>query len=135
MNYFQPQTKEVLEGWDGRIYLCSVPDLLDWMELAKPLPCGDGFIPAGYRYNGASSGIFQYVPIFDFPKWRHPMATCRHDWRCDQAKTKEERRIADELFRIDVGLGQTNKVRGWWEQTKGYVGVRVGAMFTKQRSE
>ncbi|MCD6526138.1 MAG: hypothetical protein J7K75_03995 [Desulfuromonas sp.] len=113
-----------LEGWDGRIYMRSVPGQLDVLELTQPLPCGDGKIEAGYRWNGASVGPLRKVPMLGFPKWKHPIATCRHDWRCEQAKTEEERLFADQEFMVDVGRGGTA-----WEQMKGYFGVRLGAFF------
>jgi hypothetical protein len=112
------------EGWDGRIYLRSVIENLDWMELTEPLPCGNGLILPGFVYNGASSGIFAKLPILHFPKWKHRIATARHDWRCALAKTRAERLFADQRFKIDTGVGGTR-----WEQQKGYIGVRIGALF------
>lgn len=142
--YFQEETPRVLHGWDRTTAIESLPDCLDWMVVVKPLPCGDGYIQPGFQYNGASVGWFRYVPFFGFPKWRHPIATARHDFRCGlmtllhevgTISTKEAqhlRRIADELFKKDIALGQTNAVRSWWEQTKGYIGVRVGAITSRQ---
>lgn len=120
-NYF---TEDVLDGWDGRIYMCSVPGKPDYRELTKPLPCGDGEIPVGYQWNGASSGIFRKVLILNFPKWKHPISSCRHDFRCERATSAEDRKFADERFKVDVGKGGTR-----WEQIKGFFGVRVGALF------
>lgn len=120
-NYF---SGDIETDWDGRIYMRSVPGKLDVLELTKPLPCGNGLIPVEYQWNGASSGVLRKVLILNFPKWKHPIATCRHDWRCEHAKTAEERKFADQMFRKDVGKGGTK-----WEQTKGYIGVRIGAMF------
>ncbi|WP_321367627.1 hypothetical protein [uncultured Desulfuromusa sp.] len=115
---------DIETGWDGRIYMRSVPGKLDVLELTQPLPCGNGMIPVGFRWNGASSGIFAKVLILNFPKWKHPIATCRHDWRCEKATSKEQRAFADKRFRVDVGKGGTK-----WEQVKGFSGVRIGAMF------
>ncbi|MCF6265245.1 MAG: hypothetical protein L3J57_01715 [Desulfuromusa sp.] len=115
---------DIETGWDGRIYMRSVPGKLDVLELTRPLPCGNGLVPAGYQWNGASSGILRNLPIVNFPKWKHPIATCRHDWRCAHTKTKKQRKIADQMFRADVGQGGTR-----WEQIKGYLGVRLGALF------
>jgi len=137
--YFQDETERVLDGWDKTIGLESVPGELDWMYITKPLPCGDSYIRPIYKYNGASVGPLRDVPIFGFPKWRHPIATGRHDFLCDlialllalglisKREAKRLRKIADKKFHRDVGLGQTSKMRSWWEQTKGYVGVRIGA--------
>lgn len=121
VNYFKEEDEA---AWDGCIYMKSVKGDLGWRELTKPLLCGDGYIDPPFRWNGASSGIFQYLLIFNFPKWKHPIASCRHDFRCSIAKNKEERKLADELFRKDVGIGGTK-----WEQVKGYAGVRIGAFF------
>ena len=129
MNYFQDETPEILKGWDGKIHMRSVPGKLDMMELTFPLPCGDSWIPPGYRWNGASVGPLRKLPLIGFPKWKHPIATCRHDWRCDLARTKKERKIADRLFKRDVSIGQEGQLITRWEQFKGYIGVRLGAMF------
>ena len=131
MDIFRKETERVLKYWDGQIYMRSVKGQLDWMELTQVLPCGDDFIPVEYKWNGASVGPIRSVPIIGFPKWRHPIATCRHDYRCQHAQTKEQRKISDELFRDDIALGQTNKLKSWWEETKGFFGVRVGALFFK----
>lgn len=138
--FFQPETERVLKDWDGAIGLDSVPGELDWMYITKPLPCGDSFINPVYKYNGASVGPLRSIPIFSFPKWRHPIATGRHDFLCElisillslglisKKEAKRLRKIADKKFKHDVGTGQKNKYRGWWEQTKGYIGVRIGAV-------
>ena len=102
----------------------NVPGDPKLRRLTKPLPCKNmdgtmGEIPSPFIWNGASSGFFKWF----FPRHNHPIATCRHDYRCEKAKTKEERKFADDQFKIDVG-----KTSGWWTQTKGYVGVRIGAM-------
>lgn len=77
-------------------------------------------IPRDFEWDGSSSGLFS--PIF--PKWRHPIASCRHDWRCRRAVNAEQRKWADEEFRKDVG--ETS----WWITKQiGYLGVRIGAMF------
>lgn len=120
-NYF---SDDIEIGWDGRIYMRSVPGKLDVMELTQPLPCGNGLIPAGYQWNGASSGLLRKVIVFNFPKWKHPIATCRHDFRCERATSPDDREFADNRFKIDVGKGGTR-----WEQVKGFFGVRLGAMF------
>jgi len=143
-SYFMPVTDRIMAEWDGTIGLENVPDRLDWMRIVKPLPCGDNYIRPTYDYNGASSGPLQFVPIFGFPKWRHPIATARHDFLCDLTErlrvkgiislkeARRLRRIADELFKKDISIGQESAVRSWWEQTKGYVGVRIGAFYSYQ---
>lgn len=77
-------------------------------------------IPNGFEWDGASSGVFALI----FPRHNHPIATCRHDWRCSRAKNAQERKWADEQFERDVG--ETS----WWITKKiGYLGVRIGALF------
>ncbi len=115
-------TNDSCAGWDGRICLGTIPGRVDWRELLANLPCGDGEIPAGFVWNGASSGVLRYGGFLAFPKWKHPIATCRHDWRCAHAQTKQQRKFADQAFYRDVGIGGTK-----WEQIKGYIGVRIGA--------
>jgi hypothetical protein len=117
----------VPEDWDEKIYLRSIPGHLDWMEVIKPLPCGNGYIPVGFKYNGASSGIFRKLIVLHFPKWKHRIATCRHDWRCILSDSREKRAFADKMFKIDVADGGTK-----WEQIKGYTAVRIGGMISKE---
>lgn len=77
-------------------------------------------IPVGFEWNGSSSGLL--APIF--PQWNHPIASCRHDWRCEHAENAAVRKWADEQFEKDVG--ETS----WWITKKlGYAGVRIGALF------
>ena len=81
---------------------------------------GQDIIPAGFEWDGASSGLL--AP--GFPRHNHPIASCRHDWRCSNARNAAERKWADEQFREDVG--ETS----WWVTKQvGYIGVRIGAMF------
>lgn len=93
-------------------------------RLTQPLPalCPDGtteMIPAGFEWDGSSvPWLFQGL----FPRHRHPVASCRHDWRCRHAKTPAERKWDDGQFRIDVGR------TSWWiTKQVGYAGVRIGA--------
>ena len=108
------------------IHMSNVPAMGDgWRVLLAPLPCtmwpgwdGPGEVPEGYKWNGHSSGILS--PLF--PRWNHPIASCRHDWRCSVARTREERKWADREFRKDVGA------TSWWITAQiGYIGVRIGA--------
>lgn len=81
---------------------------------------GQDIIPAGFEWDGASSGLL--APVF--PRHNHPIASCRHDWRCGNARNAAERKWADEQFREDVG--ETS----WWiTKQVGYLGVRIGALF------
>lgn len=144
MNYF---TEDVIpDWWDGRVYERTIPGKPDWRELLKRLPCGDGYVEVGHESDGATVMFMRHVPFFGFSKHKHPIATRRHDKRCEQAakykkiaKTfpyfskerksnmetyKRLRAFADRRFRIDTGVDGTK-----WEQTKGFVGVRIGAFF------
>ena len=154
MNYF---VEDVLPAWwDGRIHECTIPDRIDWRELTKPLPCGDGWVEVGHESDGSTVKFMRHVPFLGFPKHKHPIASRRHDKRCeiieqykktDPALYKRLRKMADLMFKRDIKLGTTQwkdikdkgfkeKVLGcidiartWWEQQKGYAGVRVGAFF------
>jgi len=89
--------------------------------LTRPLSCGDDNIPIGFMWDGSS------VPWFlqgIFHRHRHPVASCRHDFRCKKAKNKADRLYADEQFKIDV------KKTSWAiTSALGYTGVRIGAFF------
>lgn len=112
-------------GPSGTIcYMRTVPGQPLLRALTKPLPAlnfdgSDGFIHAGFEWDGSSvPWLFQML----FPRHNHPIASCRHDWRCLHAKTAAERKWADEQFRLDVGR------TSWWiTKQLGYLGVRVGA--------
>ena len=104
----------------------SVPNHEDLRELSKPLAFltfagAVDFVPAGFRWDGSSvPAIFLSI----FPKHNHPIASCRHDYRCKIAKNKEERFFADKEFEKDIGT------TSWWITKKvGYAGVRIGAFF------
>ena len=106
------------------IHMRNVPGDPDLRALDKPLYCQNcngshGSIPADFGWNGSSVPfIFRGL----FPRHRHPIASCRHDYRCGKAKNKKERKWADEQFQIDVGK------TSWWVTKKmGYWGVRIGA--------
>jgi hypothetical protein len=80
----------------------------------------NAFVERKFVWNG-SSVPFGFNAMF--PRHRHPVASCRHDKRCGEAKTKEERKFADEEFKSDVSTTSW-KVTSWF----GYLGVRAGAM-------
>jgi len=120
MNIFQAETPKLLAQWNGAIVSRVEPYDIDMMVLLAPIPCGDHWIPALYKWNGASVGPLRWL----FPKWKHPVATCRHDYRCQKAKYWYQRKIADVLFYRDVGVRGTK-----YEQIIGYTGVRLGALW------
>lgn len=108
------------------IHMRNVPGNDKMRVLDAALPCSnydgtDGEVPMDFGWDGASVPlIFQGV----FPRHNHPIASCRHDWRCRNAKNSEERKWADGEFKKDVGT------TGWWiTKQVGYIGVRVGALF------
>lgn len=109
-----------------KIYMSNVPGEPKERELTRPLVCqnidgSESFVPTGYRWDGSSvPAVFQGV----FPRHNHPIASCRHDWRCDHARTPVERHWADREFEKDVGT------TSWWITKKiGYLGARAGAFF------
>jgi len=108
------------------IHMRNVPGRPDLRALDLPLPYIKmdgtmGLIPADFEWNGAS-GFFLTHMIF--PRHNHPIATCRHDWRCEKSRSPEERLFADREFEKDVGK------TSWWVTKKvGYIGVRIGAFF------
>lgn len=108
------------------IFMRNVPESINphLRKLIYPLPCLNadgtaGEIPVNFEWDGSSvPWVFQRI----FPRHRHPVASCRHDWRCRHARTKAERLFADQEFRRDVGR------TSWWVTALvGYIGVRVGA--------
>lgn len=108
------------------IHMRNVPGTDDSRALDASLTClmPDGTnveIPVDFIWDGASTPlILQGL----FPRHNHPIASCRHDFRCKQAKNKQERKFADEQFEIDVGT------TSWWITKKiGYIGVRIGSFF------
>ena len=106
------------------IHMRNIPEKPDWRALDEPLPCMDQTgvmlqIPPNFEWDGSSvPWLFRGI----FPRHRHPIASCRHDYRCGKAKTKAERLFADKEFEKDVGK------TSWWITKKiGYMGVRIGA--------
>lgn len=108
------------------IYMRNVPGKPKLRALTKPLEClmWDGSIdqiPIGYSWDGSS---IPWIIQGFFPRHWHPIASCRHDYRCDKATDSAERAWSDNQFRLDVGTTSW-KITSWL----GYVGVRIGAFF------
>ena len=108
------------------IYMRNVPGKPKNRALTRTLSAEkmDGTleqIPIDFEWDGSSVlAILQGI----FPRHRHPIASCKHDWRCKRAKTPEERKWADKQFEKDV------RKTSWWLTKKlGYFGVRIGAFF------
>jgi hypothetical protein len=106
------------------IHMRNIPGCEKGRALDAPLPCLNqdgsmGEVPVNFDWDGSSvPWIFQGL----FPRHHHPIASCRHDWRCMNAKNAMERKWADGQFREDVGT------TSWWITKQiGYLGVRIGA--------
>lgn len=106
------------------IHMRNVPGRPSNRALDAPLLCKNyddsfGEVPINFEWDGSSVPfIFRGI----FPRHDHPIASCRHDWRCINAKNSAERLWADQEFRKDVGT------TSWWITKQfGYLGVRIGA--------
>lgn len=129
------------------VYMRTVPGKPLHRALTGPLPYRKmdgtmGLIPIKFEWDGSSaevvceskSKVKRFLVVLAaeplnffmrsvFPRHRHPIASCRHDWRCQNAKTPEERLFADREFKKDV------RRTSWWITAQGgYIGVRAGAM-------
>ena len=108
------------------IWMRNVEGKPKMRALTAPLYCimGDGSescIPFDFEWDGSSVPvIFQGI----FPRHRHPVSSCKHDWRSSHAKNKKDRAFADKEFRKDV-----RKTSWWITAAIGYAGVRIGALF------
>lgn len=92
------------------------------LDVPLPLLMMDGTmseIPKDWIWNGASvPWAFRGL----YPQHSHPIASCRHDYRCAKARSAAQRKFADQQFEIDTGT------TSWWITKKiGYIGVRIGA--------
>jgi hypothetical protein len=132
------------------IHMRNVPVKDDYRALDAPLICkmwpgwlGSEEIPKDFEWDGSSIELdaekkpwyirwpvaIAVAPInfFNraiFPRWKHPIASARHDWRCKNAKNKAHRKWSDYEFEKDVDTTS-------WKITSkaGLAGVRAGAMF------
>lgn len=108
------------------IHMRNVPGKPENRALDAPLPCLNfdgtmGEVPTDFEWDGSST---PFLLRGIFPRHDHPIASCRHDWRCKNARSAEERAWADAQFRDDVGT------TSWWiTKQVGYIGVRIGAFF------
>lgn len=107
------------------IHMRNIPGSEKHLALDAPLPMKMfdgtmGEVPMDYKWDGSSvPWIFRGI----FPRHDHPIASCRHDWRCVNAKNPAERAWADKEFEQDVGT-----TSNWLTKKFGYIGVRIGAM-------
>ena len=116
--------KKPKAGTERILYHRTVPGKPLHRALTETHPCTmpDGTtedIPVDFEWDGSSvPGLFRGL----FPKWRHPIASCEHDYGCGKAKNQKERKFHDEKFQVNVGH------TSWWLTKKvGYYGVRIGA--------
>lgn len=107
------------------IYMRNVAELPLHRALTEPLKCntwdGETEIPKHFCWDGSSvPWILQGL----FPRHRHPIASCSHDFLCKRAKNKQQRLWADKEFKRLVAT------TSWWITAEiGYLGVRIGALF------
>jgi hypothetical protein len=106
--------------WNHILQMETIPGKTDYRKAINQIPVGKTNSPDNFIWNGASVGPLRSL----FPKWKHPIATLRHDLRCEYARNKEERKFADAQFKKDVG-----RTGNWYERNIGYIGVRLGAIF------
>lgn len=96
------------------IHMRNVPGDDKMRVLDAALPCKnfdgtDGEVPPDFGWDGSSVPlIFQGV----FPRHNHPIASCRHDWRCRNAKNAEERKWATFHFPPPGGPQRIIKITG-----------------------
>lgn len=132
------------------IHMRNVPERPDNRALDAPLPCkmwpgweGPEEVPQDFEWDGSSieleaeekkpwwvrwtvAVLAAPINFFNraiFPRWKHPIASSRHDWRCRNARNAAQRAWSDREFRQDVGTTSWKITAG-----AGYVGVRAGAM-------
>lgn len=95
------------------------PDMraLTWPLLCKTIDGEDAYIPIDFEWDGSSS---PFLVRGIFPRHRHPVASCRHDYRC---RNGVDRAWSDKEFRKDVAATSW-PITAWF----GYAGVRIGAL-------
>ena len=113
-------------------------------ELTKPFIFKGEEVPIGYRWNGANSPRWAWCVI---SPWKHPKASCWHDFKCDQAQQSMARarnaptqylkiifeneamamrKQADKDFGLMVGNSDGKIIGGM-----GKAGVRLGSLIGK----
>ena len=103
------------------IYTKTLPDGRE--QLLRSFTAHGVTVPSGFVFDGASAPriFWSIIPPFK----RTKKASCIHDYLCRNAKSKEDRKRADEIFyRMlqESGISETRcKI--------GYLGVRIGAFF------
>jgi hypothetical protein len=100
-----------------------IPIDFEWDGSSASVPPYEGRSKLKKFFRAFIAAPINFVARGIFPRFRHPVASCKHDYRCSKAKNKEERRFADCMFEEDVG-----KTSFWITKKVGYVGVRTGAV-------
>jgi hypothetical protein len=118
------------------IHCRTIDDKPGWRKLTKAYSFTTSeaitiLVPNGYEWNGASTPWFAKMIIPKFEKTLAP--SCIHDYLCEHAKTKEDRKFADDVF-LEM-LRRKNKKTGKPRMGKirsrlGWLGVRIGAFFS-----
>ena len=117
------------------IYMKNVPGKPNHRELTKPLPCEmyDGSvedIPVKYQWDGSSvPWIFTRI----FPRLKHPVNSCKHDWRREHSSTYAEYAWSDSMFREGVSFvteetGRKDRAVAWIEGKIGFIGVALNSL-------
>ena len=105
------------------IYCKTISGCPGWRELLKDYKYKSVTVPAGFKWNGASTPFFAKMII---PKFELTLeATAVHDYLCTNATSKADRKEADEIFKEMLRL----KGMGKFRSRLGYWGVRIGAFF------
>lgn len=107
----------------------TIPEKTGWLRLLEDYRYKDIWVPAGFEYNGASSPNTPLIR-WAIPKFYMTMeAACIHDYLCGAAKNKKDRKRADKIFKEML----EEKGMGGIRRNIGYMGVRIGAFFTRYK--
>ena len=105
------------DDWKARILDKSLP--------SKNYDGSDGAVPVGFRSDGSS---VPWIAKGIISRHAHPIAYFRHDYRCRNAKSWQERLWADREYEKDVGR------TSWWITKKlGYAGTTIGSIFARHK--
>ena len=107
------------------IHCSTIPKRPGWRHLDVSYAYKWNRVPAGFTFNGAST---PWLARGIIPKFHYTLeASCVHDWLCNKAKSKDDRKEADIIFKEmlrEKGMGKFRSTLGFW-------GVRIGAFFTR----
>lgn len=111
------------------IMMRNVPGDAEKRALTEPLKCmmWDGsydYIPTNFKWDGSS---VPWILRGLFPKHKHPVSSCKHDYRCGKAENKKQRKWNDSKFQEDIN--RTPGKVAYVESKMGWLGVRIGSFF------